>query len=209
MKKKKLWEKENESSKLVTLNFKENTLKKLDIMSHAIYEQSKNKYSRAQLIDVIITEYYEGFEEDFQKDFGINPVRLYEKRDTNAEEEKIEEDFDLATFPAHEEGFNEVFLGENMWRYVRINKNKIDKIKYVASYVGAPVSAITHYSVVKEIRLTNNKDQKGKYEIIFDGEAIPLSKPVPLGNTNANAMRSPRYTKLETLLKAETIDDLF
>lgn len=53
--------------------------------------------------------------------------------------------------PAREEGFNRVFLGENAWYAIKISSSMIPKIKYIASYQTAPVSAITYFAQVDKI----------------------------------------------------------
>jgi hypothetical protein len=41
-------------------------------------------------------------------------------------------EIDTIVVPAREEGFREVFLGENMWRAIRMHSSMIPKIRYVA-----------------------------------------------------------------------------
>ncbi len=115
--------------------------------------------------------------------------------------------FDTAIFPAWPDGFEEAFLGEKRWYYVRLGHDKIDKIKYVACYVGAPVSAITHYAKVKNIEVVE-VEGKQKYIINFEGEPIALENPVPLGDVHATAVRANRYVTLETLKNARSYKDL-
>ena len=63
---------------------------------------------------------------------------------------KIEE-LDTIVVPANEEGFNEVFLGENCWYQIRISSSMLERIRYIAGYQTAPISAITYYAEVKKI----------------------------------------------------------
>lgn len=58
---------------------------------------------------------------------------------------------DIIVVPAREEGFKEVFLGENEWRLVWIHGGMICRSRYVAAYQVDPISATTHISPVKEI----------------------------------------------------------
>jgi len=44
--------------------------------------------------------------------------------------------------------YREAFFDDHEWRYVRVAKKRIPKIKYIALYVGAPQSAICHYAAV-------------------------------------------------------------
>ena len=70
------------------------------------------------------------------------------------------EDIDTIVVPANEEGFNDVFLGENCWYAIRISSSMIDRIKYIAGYQTSPISAITYYAEVTKIE--KYKDS-GKY----------------------------------------------
>ncbi|MCK4828380.1 type I restriction enzyme HsdR N-terminal domain-containing protein, partial [bacterium] len=58
---------------------------------------------------------------------------------------------DTIVVPAREEGFKEVFLGENRWWEIRIHASMIPRIKYIAAYQVAPISAVTHWAPVKNI----------------------------------------------------------
>lgn len=106
-----------------------------------------------------------------------------------------------------EEEFNRVFIGENTWYAVRISRAKLEKIKYVALYEGAPVSGITHYGIVESI--VPYPGNPRKWQIYLKDKPLKLAKEVKLGNIDANAMRPPRYTTLEKLLVAKEISDLF
>ena len=56
--------------------------------------------------------------------------------------------------------------------------SKLDKIKYIAAYVSAPDSKITHYAEVEEIAPYG---EDGKYQLIFTEPAKQLEHPVKLG----------------------------
>ncbi|HBZ70077.1 MAG TPA: hypothetical protein DEP35_10210 [Deltaproteobacteria bacterium] len=51
---------------------------------------------------------------------------------------------DTIIVPAREEGFREVFLGENRWHEIRVGAAMKEKIRHIAAYQVAPVSAVTH-----------------------------------------------------------------
>jgi len=112
---------------------------------------------------------------------------------------------DLVIFPAHNEGFEERFLGEKRWYPVRIGKDKIKNIKYIALYRSAPVSGITHFAKVGEIKRYEDTD---RYLVVL-GDPIKLPETVKLGDTKATAMRTSRYTNLDKLLQANEVADLF
>lgn len=61
------------------------------------------------------------------------------------------EEIDTVVVPAHEDGFQEVFLGKDCWYSVRIHGAVRSQIQYIAVYQVAPVSAITYAAPVKSI----------------------------------------------------------
>ena len=75
-----------------------------------------------------------------------------------------------------------------------------DRVKYVAAYQVAPVSAVTHIAEVQEIR--PYKDT-GKYQLIFKGAPEEIG-PIPPGNIKSN-MQSPVYVQRNRLLNAKTL----
>ncbi|MFZ0845349.1 MAG: hypothetical protein WAM62_06115 [Pseudolabrys sp.] len=109
---------------------------------------------------------------------------------------------DTVVVPAREEGFQEVFIGENQWRAIRIGAAMKDRIKFIAAYRVAPVQAITHLAKVLEIK--PYKDT-GKYQLIFDGPAKQI-KPIKLKEGEA-APQGPFYVRHEKLLTANTVDE--
>ena len=66
-------------------------------------------------------------------------------------------EIDTIVCPAQKEGFNDVFLRENRWFKIRINPERIPKIKYIAMYESKPIAAITYVGKVKEIKPYKNK----------------------------------------------------
>jgi hypothetical protein len=115
-------------------------------------------------------------------------------------------DIDTIVVPAQEDGFDETFIAENCWYQIRIHASMIPKIKYIAAYRVSPVSAITHYAPVKDIRLW---EDTSKYILHFDEPAKEIDpvKLVPKGSVKA--LQGPRYTSLKKLLKAESLDQAF
>jgi len=120
--------------------------------------------------------------------------------------EKIEiSAIDTIVIPAREDGFNEVFLGENCWHAIRLNSSMIPKIKYIAAYQVAPISAITHIAEIKSIE--QYKDTN-KYILYFTEPAEKIKK-IPLGKIKGKAPQSPRYSSRERILNANSLDDVF
>lgn len=113
--------------------------------------------------------------------------------------------FDTVVVPAREEGFNSVFLGENAWYAIRINARHIPRLKYIAGYQVAPVSAITHVAEIASIVPYNNT---GKYKIIFKEPAKQI-QPIPRSDASTVSMQSARYALHEKLMAAKTLDEVW
>jgi len=107
--------------------------------------------------------------------------------------------------PAQEEGFNEVFIGENCWYAIRIGGGKLNEIKYIAAYQTAPVSAVTHFAEVDSIEPYGDG---GKYKLNFVAPAKPIG-PIKFGGGKQGTLQSPRYTTYEKLLSAKEVMELF
>ncbi len=107
--------------------------------------------------------------------------------------------------PAQKDGFDEVFLGENVWYAIRISGGMLDKIKYIAGYQTAPVSAITYYAEVESIEPYGEND---KYKVNFTGPAKKLETPIKL-EPGAMGLQSARYTNIKKLLAAKTFSEVF
>ena len=114
--------------------------------------------------------------------------------------------FDTIVVPAQGEGFEDVFLGENRWYAIKIQAKYIPQIKYIAAYVTAPTSAITHIAEVASIK---PYEGGSKYIVEFKKPAVPVG-PIPLGDSGVVAVpRSPRYTKRERLLASKKLKDVW
>jgi hypothetical protein len=108
--------------------------------------------------------------------------------------------------PAREDGFREVFLGENRWYEIRIHHSVIPGIKYIAAYQVAPVSAITHWALVKNIEPWQDS---GKFVVNFAKPAKEM-KPIPLvPKSRVKALQNLRYTSFDRLQRAKTLDEVF
>jgi hypothetical protein len=115
-------------------------------------------------------------------------------------------DIDTIVVPAREDGFKEVFIDKNCWYSIRINSSMIPKVKYIAAYQVAPVSAITHIAEVKSIEQYQDTN---KYIVYFTGPAEKVG-PVPLkGNGKGKAPQAPRYSSRTRILSAKELDDVF
>jgi hypothetical protein len=120
--------------------------------------------------------------------------------------EKVDiSDIDTIVIPAREDGFKEVFLDQNCWYAIRLNSSMIPKIKYIAAYQVAPISAITHIAEVKSIEQWKDTN---KYIIHFTEPAEKIKK-VPLGTGKGKAPQSPRYSSRDKILHAKSLDNVF
>lgn len=130
-----------------------------------------------------------------------------EIREIEESDSKINiEELDTIVVPAREDGFKEVFLGQDCWYEIRISSSMLDKIKYIAAYETAPISAINYYAEIASIE--KYKDTN-KYILYFKNKATKLEKPVKLGGNRNIAPQSTRYTSIDKLFKAKTLEDIF
>ncbi len=187
--------------KTMSINIDSYQIEEIDKIAYQFSKINNSKtFTRKYIIETAIDAYIEEAKEILEKQYKINIKDLPKKK-----KEKKEKNFDLVIFPAREEGFQDVFLGEREWRYVRIDKNKINKIKYIAIYRSAPISGITHYAKVKSFEY--NEEYK-KYSIILEGKPIRLEKIIKLEGLDPNAMRSGRYVELSELKNAKNLKEL-
>jgi hypothetical protein len=112
---------------------------------------------------------------------------------------------DTIVVPAQQEGFDEVFLGENCWYAIRISGGMLSKIKYIAAYRTQPESKVTHYAPVARIEPYG---EEGKFKLFFAEPAKPVG-PIPFGDAPQGSMQGPRYTSFDKLTKAQKLTDLF
>lgn len=116
------------------------------------------------------------------------------------------EELNTVVVPAREEGFERAFLNNNCWFAIRIHASMLDKIRYIAAYQVAPVSAITHYAEVASIEKWNDTN---KYILYFKESAKAIT-PIPLDKDKKGiAPQSPRYTSIERVLKAKKLSQVF
>ncbi|HEY9768515.1 MAG TPA: GIY-YIG nuclease family protein [Coleofasciculaceae cyanobacterium] len=111
---------------------------------------------------------------------------------------------DTVIVPAKEEGFKRVFLNQNCWYAIRIGGGMLNKIRYIAAYQTAPVSAITHVAPVERIEPFGDG---GKYKLIFSKPASEIS-PIPFNDAPKGCMQGLRYTNLEKLKQASKLSDI-
>ena len=133
-------------------------------------------------------------------------VELADNTPTQQRSPRDPSDLDTVVVPAHEDGFKRVFLGENRWWDVRIHPTMAKQLKYIAAYLTAPTSAITHYAPICSIDPWQNT---GKMVINF---AEPARQITPLKLTKTGRVRplqGLRYTNFEKLNHATSLDEAF
>jgi hypothetical protein len=108
--------------------------------------------------------------------------------------------------PAREDGFNEVFLGEQRWYAIRIQNTIQPKIKYIAAYQVAPVSAITHIAPIKSIEPWKDT---GKLVVNFTNAAQKIGPITLVEGGRVRAPQSLRYTTRQRLASAKNLDDVW
>ena len=114
--------------------------------------------------------------------------------------------FDTIVVPAKEDGIKKVFLGKACWYAIKIQANNIPQIKYIAAYVTAPTSAITHVAEVKKIVQYENSN---KYVVLFKQPAVKIG-PIPLANGGISVVpRSSRYCLRERLTTAKKLAEVW
>jgi hypothetical protein len=133
------------------------------------------------------------------------PPKYYKALSDKIPQDSIAE-VDTVVVPAQEDGFREVFLGENRWYAIRMYHGIIPRIKYIAAYQVIPVSAITHWAPVKNIEPWRDP---GKFVVNFAEPAKEIS-PIPLvPKSRVKALQNIRYTSFDRLQKAKTLDEVF
>jgi hypothetical protein len=111
---------------------------------------------------------------------------------------------DTIIVPAQREGFEGCFLGEKCWYAIRISSGMLERIKYIAAYQTAPISAITHYA---EVDLIEPYGDSGKYKLIFRGEPKEI-KQIPYADAPKGSMQGIRYTHFDKLQTANKVSEL-
>jgi molybdopterin-guanine dinucleotide biosynthesis protein len=116
------------------------------------------------------------------------------------------EDLDTIVVAAQAEGFQTVFLSGNCWWSIRISSSMLERIKYIAAYQVAPISAITHIAEVAKIE--KYKDTN-KYIVYFKDPAKEISHVLLDTKKKGTAPQAPRYTTYKKLMKAKVLSDVF
>jgi hypothetical protein len=117
----------------------------------------------------------------------------------------IGDGLDTIVVPAHPKGFGDVFVKERRWPNVKIDRRRIDNVKYIAVYQTGPVSAITHYA---EIASFKPLKQTGRFDVFLKDGPIEVG-PIRYTPADVCAVQGPRYTKLTLVLSASHLARAF
>ena len=186
-------------------------------------EANKERVKSIKLIDwsdlaSLILRHFDDIDDKYKSILGIRKKHEYniedqfEGNDYKGKEilwevtkNKEEIKFDTIICPAKEDWFQEAFLDKKARWAVRIDKTKLDKIKYIAMYQVAPISAITYYGKVKKIEPYENT---GKYILHLDGDPIKLDNSIKLWDDPSLSPQWSKYGFLQSIKKAKTLKDL-
>ncbi len=134
--------------------------------------------------------------------FEITGNEVIEVSKDRAERRKLGE-YDTIVCPGHQEGFEKEFLGKNRWYAIRLSKNVIANLKYIAIYVTSPEHRITHYGRIASIKPYQNS---GKYMVKLRGRAKSIGPIVHAPGIN---MQGSRLVLVEKLKNSRTIAEAF
>ncbi len=115
-------------------------------------------------------------------------------------------EIDTIIVPAQDDGFNDVFIKQNCWWAIRIHSSMIPKIKHIAAYRVAPISAITHIAKVKKIEQWQDTS---KYIVQFEGQADKIGPIKLVPKSSVKALQSARYSSFNKLQSAKSLDEAF
>ena len=189
------------SKKQIALYLDDAKIERIDLITRLFSSISDSRsFARNTLIEEAIDKFLADSEEYLLEEKGIDVEKLLE--------EMRSERYNTVILSSTGRGFEDVFLGEAgeaCWYPCRISDTREQHLTYIAIYRGQPVSAITHYAKIKECRYDEEKKAKVCY---FDGDPIELPHKIGLGNKDACYFVGTKYTTLNSLLNAETCDEL-
>ena len=197
---------------------KKNGYENVDYLLESIIHK-KDSFKALLIIDELREELETVFNSRFKFPVEVTTLKRYKSasgkilyefepflNEVTEDTEKVDiSDIDTIVIPAREDGFKEVFIDENCWYAIRLNSSMIPKIKYIAAYQVAPISAITHIAEVKSIEQWKDTN---KYILHFTEPAEKIKK-VPLGTSKGKAPQSPRYSSKDRILNAKSLDNVF
>jgi len=189
-----------------------------DITEHLTRVLSKIKIT-ADIIEVQsyvskgkLLHRYTPFQEDLIE-ATIEPVTLNNSKEikelpANNEYDELDtlDILDTIVIPMKNDVFNQVYLGQNCWIPINISAIMLDKLKYVAAYQTAPVSAITYIAEID--RFEKCKDSN-KYIIYFKEKAHEIRKVPFTEQTKGSSPQYARYASYSKLKRANNLEELW
>lgn len=170
--------------------------------------ETSRPFSKNQVVEEAVRAFTDESAEYIAEQYSmdIRSVTLTEMRDYKRSTSVNIAAFDAVVFPARDNpAAREKIFTERAWYPVSLDKEKLEKIRYAAFYIGAPTSGVTHYA---HITAYEPLDGGAGFKLFFD-EPEELPEKIESGDPHSSAPRRPRYTTLALLLEARTIDELF
>ena len=104
-------------------------------------------------------------------------------------------------------GFEDVFLNENSWYYLRISENKLKQFKCIAAYRPAPVSAVTHIAEIDKFVEVLSERGQPRQKVVFKTKAVEIGH-IPFGTAKSGSMQGPRYVNSDEILRCTDLGKL-
>jgi hypothetical protein len=110
---------------------------------------------------------------------------------------------DTVVVPAKADTFEQIAIAQQCWHHIKIHKEMLPRIKYLAIYQVAPISAITHLASVSAIEPWEDP----RYYVLYFSEPL---KEIPAKKLQgAPPLRRSRYTTLKKIMAAQCFDEVF
>ena len=103
------------------------------------------------------------------------------------------------------------FLKNHYWENLRLNKDKLNSLEYIAIYQSFPICKITHYGKIttfEEYEINSYRDKK-RYRVHFNLINKHLNIFLEKETERKNIIQSIRYTNIHNLLTSSTLSKLF
>lgn len=171
--------------------------------------ETSHAFSKNQVVEEAVRAFTDESAEYISEtyDMDIRSATLTEMREYKRNTSVGVAAFDTIVIPFRDnEPTRQRLFKENSWYPVRLDKDKLQRIRYLAMYFGSPVMGITHYAAIAGQEPIPG--EQGAYKLILE-PSEELGRVVELGYFNASRLRRPRYTTLAMLLEARTMDELF
>lgn len=175
----------------------------IDEASERLREVLKVLESQPEVIEIRKYVHRQGQSMYHFSDFAFAEVKEHTTKGV-----KTLAEVDTIVCPARQKGFEEVFLGQNRWYAIRMSAAMIPQIKYIAMYEIRPFSGIRWIGYVQDIKPFEDSD---KFDVVIS-KREKLANPIrltPEEKKRGIAPRSPRYTKMELIKKANKMSDIF